>query len=606
MEIQTAHPALPFPWDWFTEEGPTAAAGLRLDVSAGEGSTLLLKAVLGVVPQFADDAATRDGFGALGLIALPVNTQVDPAGGGNASAVRLYSIPSAGGPPIPAEEPANVPVSVTYHEAVTTDGETLRVLEVLPRYPMAERTPHLLVVTTDMVDVKGDHFQPSPMSEAILGLRDPFGTAKQAKRMAELRDRTLAALAEIEDSPPVEEIAAAVLFTVGTMTEDMRKAAQVAASEQIELDLDPDGDGFENIFPPSEYPPFAANPPAEVGLVVDGRFRAPDLRDAGGYLGSTPAGPATVNGYIWRDFFILLPSAPASGPYQMITFQHGLDSKKESELGLARQAAQRGMAAGGFDFLHHGKNESGGGFVFIQIDGANKTSGNFRQSALDILSFVAAVERVAEEHDLDGDGKSGADGESDLDMSSIVLAGHSLGALESSIAATLSDKPRAAGLIAGGGNFSFLFEKVLEKRGLLDLVPMEFMTGFRLMASHLMSNADPAAYAPLLMSPPAGMSKCPFLLLVVLEDGTIPEPCAEAFTLAAAAPIILPAEQEWPFALLSTAAETTFGTVQFHGDHEFIHGGSETGETAREMLFHYVETFFASGTPEIQWPSKKR
>jgi pimeloyl-ACP methyl ester carboxylesterase len=386
------------------------------------------------------------------------------------------------------------------------------------------------------------------------------------------------------------------------MTLDMVDAVGLAAKEEILVDLDPDGDGTPNILTPSEYPPYGGSPPEGVGLVVEGRFRGPDMRDENGFVGRTVKGGPAVAGHHWRDFFLLLPAAPFAAPFKLVTLQHGLDSHKESELGLAAQIAQQGHAVACFDFLHHGKGESGGGFAFIQIDSATKTVGNFRQSALDLLSFVAALEKLANDYDLDGDGKDGGDLAPDLDLSSVVLAGHSLGALESAIAASLAPMPRAAGLIAGGGNFRFLFESVLKKRGLYDMVPVEFMLGFSLVASLLMSDADPAAFAQRLMTAPGGSEPCPFLLLVVLEDGTIPEPCAEAFTLAANAPIILPVEVQWPGALLAQAADTTFGTIQMHGTHEFIHSGDEAGKMGRKVLFHYIQSFFESGQPEILWP----
>ncbi len=589
MEVQTDSPALPFPFDWFTVPAPETATGLKMALDEEAAKSVLLASVLKMIPSYAEDAGSMDGFGSIGLIILPINTPmsqdiIDSAAGKD---VLLYEVPEQG-------TAVEVSFSLAWQEAEYS-GKPVRLLEVTPHHALAERTAHLLLLRRSLVDAAGEPFAPPPMAEVLLGLREPFGPKALADRMALLRDRTLAVLARIPDAPAPEEVAAAVLFTVGTMTADLQLVAASVEAAEVDVELDPDGDGKDNVFGPGQFPPWAGNPPEEVGLVVEGRFLSPDYRGPDGLVGPVP------QNQVWHDFFLVMPAKPEGQPFPLVLIQHGINSHKETELGLARRAAGKGMAAASFDFLYHAKGESNGGFSFVQIDGARKTVGNFRQSALDMLAFARALQGLAAAKDLYP--LSGADGIPDLSDARIAFSGHSLGALESSIAGALSSRQRVAGLIAGGGSFRHLFETFLKNQGLYDLVPPDAMTGFRLLASHMMSPADPAAYAHLLEHEPApGHTACSFLLLTVLEDGTIPAPCAEAFTRASHAPLVEPFDVQWPDVPTAPAAGLTSGTLQLHGDHEFIHESNPTGEAARAAYFHFLSTFFESGKPEILWP----
>jgi hypothetical protein len=589
MEVQTDAPALPFPFDWFTAADDGSATGLRLSLGEESSRSLLLASVLKMIPSYADDASAMDGFGSIGLIILPINTamsgEVVSASAGKD--VLLYEVP-ADGPASP------VPFDLSWQEAEYS-GKPVNLLEITPHHALAERTVHLVLVRRSMADASGAAFEPSPMAEVLLGLRSPFGPPDVADRMERVRDRTLAALGQIPETPAVLDLAAAVVFTVGTMTLDLRAVAETVEAAPITVDLDPDGDGKDNVLLPGDFAPWAGKPPEEVGLVIQGRFLSPDFRGPDGLVG------AVRQNEVWHDFFLVLPAVADGQPFPLVIIQHGINSHKEAELGLARRAAGHGVAAASFDFLYHASGQSGGGFSFVQIDGAGKTVGNFRQSALDMLAFARALEGLADTKDLYP--ASGPDGIPDLSFDRLVFSGHSLGALESAIAGAISSRVRAAGLIAGGGSFRHLFETFLKNQGLYDLVPVDAMTGFRLLASHMMSPADPAAFAHLMEHEPvAGHPPCPFLLLMVLEDGTIPAPCAEAYTRASYAPLLEPVELAWPNIPLSEAEGMTSGTIQLHGDHEFIHESGTTGDSARSVYFHYVSSFLGTGTPEILWP----
>lgn len=591
-------PVAPFPFDWFTTPDPASPTGLRLSI-AGEGyGNRLLEAVLNMVPSYGDDAVRLDGFGAVGMVVLPVNTPLEatglPAASGPGEPVEVFRITADG-----AE---SVPFALATAVYELDDGEPLHAIELEPIGALCERSEYLVLVRRGLTDAAGEPFAPFPMTRVLLGLQPPYGPSEVAQRLAALRDRTMAALAKVPEAPPPEELAAAVLYTVGTMTADMQQAADLVRGEEFEFDLDPDGDGADNLLAPDDYGPFGATPPDYVSMVVEARFRVPDFRDETGFLGLDQDGEISIHGYQWRDFYLVLPAQPREVPVPLVIFQHGINSYKETELSVAKELAERGFAAAAFDFVYHEKGSETAGFKFIQIDAPNLTVGNFRQTALDILSFHEALKQLGQARDLiPGNGA----GEPDIDLDRIIFAGHSLGALESTMTSAISDGKRAAGLIAGGGNFRHLFEVFLKSKGLWDLFPSKARVGFKVLANHLMSPADPASYAPLLtLRPPEDGSPAPFLLLAAMSDETIPPECAHAATLALGSPIIEPVEVLWPWATTAPAEGRTSGTVQFQGGHEFFNGGDgpDTRKLSRELFYHWVETFMDSGVPEILWP----
>ena len=589
---------LPFPWNWYTSPDDSSPTGLRLSMFEPEQSSVIIDKVLKMIPNWGEDAQRLDGFGAIGLVVLPVATDMDPE-----------SLPDKTGPgqPVevirmsPEEGYPSVPLALSYqlYEDANSGELIVRTLELEPIYLLNERTSHLILVRRTLTDAEGQAFQPYPLARVILGLDEPYGPPAVAERMVRVRDETLQALADIPGAPPVEELAAAVLFTVGTMTADMFEAVELLEQEESVVDLDPDGDGVDNIFSAQQY--FGSSP-ANVSGVVAARFKCPDFRDAGGHLGYDQDGKLSVHNFYWRDFLLVIPDQVDLHPFPVVTMQHGISSWKETEHAATKALATRGIATGVFDFMYHSKGSQTGGFQFVQIDSANGTVGNFRQSALDLLSFVKALEKLAKEHDLFP--LEGEDGP-DLRFERVGYLGHSLGALVSAIAAPLSTGDRVAGLVAGGGNFRYLFEVFLKDNGLWGLIPGDAAAGFKVLASHFMSRTDPAVFSRhMMLSPGPGRDPCRFLLLVGLEDGTIPPECGHALTVAAGSPLLEPFLKEWPWTSSSPAGDTTFGTIQFQAGHEFFKGGDgpEIKAAAQGVFYHYVETYLNTGQYEIVWP----
>ncbi len=595
VEVQSEIPVLPVPWDWFTVDDPSSPTGQRLSFVGPRQDSVLTFPLLDMFTSYRTEASALDGYGASGLIMVPINVEMDPA-----------SLPPITGPglalellEVGAEPGGHGPQCQVSYRELEDEGEVLRYLEFAPEAPLVERTSYLLVVRRSLTDIDEVAFEPYPLMRVVLGLDEPYGPPEVVDAAVRMREATLAALEATPGAPAVDDLAAAILFTVGTMTADMLVAADMLLDEEVGYDLDPDEDGVPNVVSAEE---FFGSPQAGLSAVVSGRFLAPQFLNEDGLVIANEEGDMVVTGFEWREFFLIVPDAPDKAPYPVGLFQHGINSWKETEYSIARELAAQGVAAAVFDFIYHGKGNESSGFYFLQIDKPTITAGNFRQSVLDTLSFRLALKLMAEEQDLY---PLGGDGLPDFDFSAFLFAGHSLGALVTSMACALSPDARIGGFVSGGGNFRFLLVDTLKAVGLYDFIPPDVMLGFRLLSGHLIGAADPVNYGPLLVHDPvAGRGSCPFLLQVGLKDETIPSKCGRALAGAARSPLIKPVLEEWAELDAVPAAGLTYGTVQFAGGHEFFNGGEGPEEKARArgLFLHFVTSYIETGVPEIIWP----
>jgi len=579
MSLRTDPPLLPFPWDWHSVVAAEAATGLRLKVTGALHANALIQPVANMFAAYLPHLELLNGFGPVGIVTLPVTEA--PAGlpaytgAGEAIEVRRIS------------DGADVLFRIEYVEYLESGEVARRLIELDPVRPLHEGERYLVLVRQGLSTAAGgDPFLRPPLAEVTLGLRAPYGPASWCAEMARIRDHTLDALDAVADSPAPEELLLALLYTTGTSKETMFTAADMIQAMDVEVDLDPDGDGVDNITPGPDHSSFASHP--QVGLVVEGRFAAPDFRDADGILLPGPDGQPEVHDYTWRDFWLVVPSEPTDGPWPFAIAQHGLNSYKETMHSWAREYASLGIASGGFDFMYHEKGKDGG-FWFLALDVPRVLMDNFRQSALDILSFERAVRGL----DLD------------LDLDRIAYTGHSLGAIMSSLACPLSRTERVGGFVNGGGDFIHLIQTSFEKMGLYDALPGGTWSAFRILGSHMISFSDPAHYARhLMLDPVGGRGPCPFQLHVSLHDTTVPPRTGYELAVAAGAPLVEPVLEDWDWLTPTPPEGLTWGVLQFDGEHELFNGGdgSEQKARARGVFFHYVDSFLHGGEPEIVWP----
>lgn len=582
MTLQTDPPLVPFPWDWHTEDAPEEGTGLRLKVTGALHSNGLIQPVANMFSAYLPHTELLNGFGCIGIVALPLTAAPGalPAVTGADALIQVRRV----------SDGADLPFRVEYAE-YTESGEVVRrLLELDPIHPLVEGERYLVLVRKGITDADGTPLVTPPLAEVILGTREPYGPQGWRTEMARTRDRTLEALGLLEDAPAAEELLLALHYTTGITKELLFAAADVVMALDVEVDLDPDGDGADNITPGPEHPSFKSNP--QVGLVIEGAFHAPDFRDAEGIMEGDADGDPVVHGYVWRDFWITIPAAPAAGPWPFAITQHGLNSWKETQFSWGRDYATLGVASGAFDFMHHGAGKDGG-FWFLAVDVPREVVDNFRQSALDMLSFERAAAAVAAELDLD------------LPLDRVVYSGHSLGAIMSSLACPLSRTERIGGFVNGGGDFMHLIKTAFEKTGLFDALPGGMWSAFRVLGGHIMSQSDPALYARHLMLDPEGdRGQCPFQLQVSLQDSTVPARTGYELAVASGAPLVEPVIEPWEWLTPTPPEGLTWGALQFDGEHELFNGGDGPEEKARArgVYFHYVDTFFNGEAPEIVWP----
>ncbi len=583
MSLREEIPVLPFPWDWHTEDDPGESTGLRLKVTGALHANALIQPVANMFAAYLPHTELLNGFGAIGILALPVTeapAELPPyTGAGELIEVRRIS------------DGADLVFRIEYTEYSESGEVVRRLVELDPVQPLREGERYLVLVRNGLASAAdGTPFAPAPLAEVILGREAPYGPPGWRTEMKRTRDRTLEALEALEDVPAAEDLLLALHYTTGNTKDLLFAAADMVMALDVEVDLDPDGDGADNITPGPEHPSFKNAP--QVGLVIQGAYNAPDFRDAEGIMAGDGDGNPVIHGYAWRDFWLVVPAAPAEGPWPFAITQHGLNSWKETQYSWGRDYADLGVASGGFDFMHHGQGKDGG-FWFLAVDVPREVVDNFRQSALDMLSFERAVAGLAADLDLD------------IATDRIVYSGHSLGAIMSSLACPLSRTERIGGFVNGGGDFMHLIQTAFEKTGLFDALPGGMWSAFRVLGGHIMSQSDPALYAEHLMLEPEGdRGPCPFQLQVSLQDSTVPARTGYELAVASGAPLVEPVIEPWEW-LTPTAPEgLTWGALQFDGEHELFNGGDGPEEKARArgVYFHYVDAFFKAGVPEIVWP----
>lgn len=592
FNLQSEPPMLPFPWDWFTREVPGAASGIHLAFDEQWRRTALLAPLFALFSGYEEDSRLLDGFGSAGIIVLPFSTALDPSTlpetTGPGAQIEVLA-PAIDGPD------ASLPYRVSWLEVKKADG-TLHTyaVQLEPVHPLQENSRYLVLVRAGLKDAEGTQLERYPLMDVVLGLQPPYGPPELAKRMVMVRDATLDALNALDSPPAPEEFSAAIVFTTGTMTADMLGAGAFLESQDVVVDLDPDGDGVDNVLPADQ---FFGSAPAGLATVVEGRFEALDYRLENGYLGPDEQGVVQVRSKQWRNFFLFIPEG--EGPFPVVVVQHGLNSWKETMYGVAKELASRGIGAAGFDFVHHSKEDPNGGFWFLKIDVPRETVGNFRQSMLDMITFFRALEVLSGSMDL---APPEGDGLPDLDFSRVVFTGHSLGAITSSVACTLSTRTRAGAFVAGAGNFGYVFLDTIKILGLFNLVPPDALLGFTMLAEHFMSRADPMVFASMLKTAPhPANGPCPFLLELGMQDETLPPASGQAEAFATGQPLLDPVLEEWDGIPVESAAGLDSGTVQFQGGHSFFFSG-QSGAAARGVYYHYVETFLKTGQFEILWP----
>ncbi len=590
MELENTDPLTPFPWNWYLVEDPTSRTGVRMNFDLPSARCRLLAGFFDFFETYRGDMEKLDGFGSLGFLMIPVSTDMNldtlPVDTRPGSPIQVVRIDDAG---IEAAI-----LDLTYETYKNQSGEVVfRVIQLLPRVPLREKSRYLAVVKKSLEDAEGNSFEPFPLSEVLLGLREPFGPTW-------MRERLAVEAAEIQDAlakagMDTEEIAAAWTFDVGPMEEDLFRARDHLDQADTVWNLDPDGDGTPNIWTPAEY---SGVPDSDTNVkwIVEGEFQVVNFRNEEGIIVPDSNGDIAPTGTYWRPFWLMIPAAAEEGTVPILAVQHGLDSSKESMLSWGRYYASQGMASACFAFLHH-EHGAGGGFKFIKIDYLLETRDNFRQAALEYYQFVRTLKAMNVDEDFV------LEGTPDFDFSRFAFTGHSLGAMESTMTAALYREPAIAGLVNGGGNIQYIIEGFLKSGGLYDLAPGNVLVGFKAAGGQVLSAMDPAVFARYLMSEvPEDSTPIPYLLVISTEDETVYPECGYALGMGLGSSLLEPCINCWEFMPKITPADAQWGTIQMEGGHATFMGSGGLAPQVRQIYYDYITGFIKNGTLEIKWP----
>ena len=586
LEWQSDNPGTPYPWNFYLLDDADSRTGKRISVSGPNRIPVVLASGLDMFSQVQQDLERMDGFGSMGSILVPVSHALDPD-----------TIPVATGPEsvldviwIGEQTTSSAPFEVDYR--VCNDGDGPFALKLSPRVAMVENSRYLVVVRDGLKSADGSPLAPYPMSEVLIGSRAPYGPDAFRTRLAVEAEVTQEALAQAGQES--QALVAAFLVDTGIMESDLFAGAAAIDGVEFEINLDPDGDGIDNVYLPGEHSKIAVNGPA--AALVLGEFKAPLFQDEDGIIEPDSDGAILPQSYYWRPFWFYWPKEPESESVRIAYIQHGLNSSKETMMSMGRDVNARGLASAGFAFIHHAEGEGAGGFDFVIIEKMAVTRDNFRQSALDYYSFTRFMETFVDAMPGKPEQLTG------VDFSEVIFTGHSLGAVESCMVAALYPGEALVSLLNPGADLSYLMIGFLKETGLIDFAPCDMLLGTEATASQLMSAMDTAVMAPYVQAAPLpGYAPKEYLLEIAMQDGTMYPETGYALARALQSPLITPCIDCWPYLNQLESSMTHSGTVQIEGGHNHFYGGP-TKEMARNLYYHYLDTWLETGTPEILWP----
>ncbi|HOX47015.1 MAG TPA: hypothetical protein PK668_25690 [Myxococcota bacterium] len=622
--------SLPFPYDYFTVEDLGTRTGRRLALAlpaAGQGpvpNTRLVDPGLGVVdrPGYVAALNRLDGFAAYSGLLLETGEAPDPAAlegsTGPGAAVRVLDVDPAS-PRFGQAEPCRVEALVACDPDEDDPDTCVRSYPYLllrPRAPLQPGGRYAVVVTTALVSLAGQApIMPLDFQE-VWGLREidasrPGASAREAERarLAPLR-QTLEALGQ----PPREELVLAYDFSVQSVRHELESlAGWIAGQPAATPELDPDGDGAPNVYPPADWPahlpPLPGGELGQVALVASGELPVPEFRhhtsaadeaDPAYYaLEHDPDGAPRVAGENRLAFWLWYPAA-AVQPMPVALLQHGIGADKEQMARLVGAFTGRGIAVLACDFPFHGTRRLGDpSFEFIDITHPTKARTSFQQAAAEHVAILRALAGGG----FDAWPGGQADGVPDFDPLRVGYLGNSLGSIVGATSLALSPDVRAGVLVVGGAGLQDFLEAFLVEWGLSDFYPEYVVRQVALIFQTLLDGGDPVHFLALQQARHAA-GELRVLALQAMLDETIPAVLTENLARHAGLTQVEPVQAAFD-GLPRAATPFTGGMALFQyagASHNLVLTDGDRGPEARAQAAEFMRTFFESGTATVVDP----
>ncbi|MCA9667576.1 MAG: hypothetical protein KC503_18375 [Myxococcales bacterium] len=580
----------------FTRPDATSSTGLR--VALGHDA-IGSDALLSMFPGVRTELEKLDGFGTMASLVFHIAGPIDA----QRFAVTPEQSTAVTSPLalVALDSGEAVPLVIDVVEDPRADN-TKRVLLARPLVPLSPATTYAAMVRASSGETCLD--ASAAMRLAIDGLAPPDAGVTRAKKV--LVDGGF-----IADS---SELAALTVFT----TQSIRAPTSALVSDVEAYAASTGALAISNV---SDLGPRGTH----VAHVLRGTFEATHYRGASGLIAFDADNKPTREARVDIAFDLYLPDASAAAaPFPVAILTHGLNGTRQDVAPLAERFAAIGVASIAIDAPDHGARLAPGHISivdFFGLDLASKTfeigrvRDSFRQAYADLLQLSRLVTR-AQGIDLLPLGQP--DGVPEIKASEVMVVGHSLGGILGSGLLAL-DARCAVGALAGAGagltnivlesGLLGAFVNALKRPGVSDADIRAF---FPLLQT-IFERGDPGNYAYALQrapyGAPAATSLKHVLYLAVQDDRVVPNSTSEALARAAGVPQLPPVLSSVVGLPLGGALpisgngreQKTAGYFQYDrfGDKKATHGDVTTSVEPQAQLVHFLETYLASGVPEI-------
>lgn len=567
----TSRPILPFPTDAIMAADPSRPTGLRINlVEAGKNLGDVDEALFLFGDDFAHALDEIDGWSTLGPVFSPLTEDADPAS--LEDHVLLIDVPNA----------EIIPTGKRAFGGITQFKQETHWVSARPPFPLRAGTRHAIVLLRGLRSKSGVEMARSPVFAALFDGGEPEG---DPARIAAARAR-IEGLAEAFAALGIDakNVLSADTFTTQSIQEETDVLLAAYRAEP-----DPTISAPAVFASPLEDPRWEG--PRDQAIdhiraVARITVQVPNYReDVKGRLIVSASG-ATRQSYENVEALIVLPDR--TGPSPIVVYQHGVGDDKESVWHFANDLCAQGVAIIAFDAPLHGFRTDRPGTAateFINIVEPALVADNFRQAQTEPAFLVRAIDAFAA-LDLLGDGGP------ELDASRLLWIGNSLGSIIGGAAIGLEPRYEGAALMVGGGTLLEFFDRVLGGFALQQFPAELFVT----VAQAALDRGDPSNYAHL-------SANKQVLLLQAMQDEVMPPGATRALARSMRLPQIEPIFERDDRLPSMPAPVTGRGWTQFSpATHSLAYSPGNTPEAyaaSRAQLFHFVETWAATGTGEI-------